>query len=86
MQLRQIALGLGLAIIVGLMVATYAVWHDGGRFAGTVTTYRSATASVKRPGYVNPKQFYWKSAEQLRDYTRQHRDDILKEVEIAKTP
>lgn len=86
MQWRRMTLGLGLAILVGTLVTTYAVWRDGGKFAATVKTYRPAAASVKRPGYVDPQQFYWRSAEQLRRYVRQQRDAIFKEVGVVKTP
>lgn len=86
MPWRRFTIGLGLAILVGLTVATYAVWRDGGKFAATVKTYPPAPASVDRPGYVDSEQFYWKSAAQLKRYVREQRDAIFSEVGLSQTP
>ncbi len=86
MQWRRMTLGLGMAALVGAMVTTYTIWRDGDKFSETVKSYRPAAASVEQPGYVDPKRFYWKTAEQLRRYVRQQREAIFKEVERAKTP
>ncbi len=86
MQWQRVVLSFGMAALVGALVTTYAIWHDGGKFAATVKPYRPAPDSVEQPGYVDPEQFYWKSAEQLRRYVQQQHDAISKEVKAGKTP
>ena len=74
---RRFGIGLALALAAFLGASSFSVWDDGRRFAATSEHSPPAPDGVAAASYLEAGRFQWKSPDELHDYARARRLELL---------
>ena len=86
MNLRKLAIGLLMILLVSLAITTYVLWEDGRQFVAAETVYPVYPEEVAEPSYLDSKQLNWKSAAVWQQYMQAQRAKALTELMESKSP
>ena len=78
--------GLGVAALVLLAIASMAVWEDGRRFARVNQGYPPAPEGIAAASHLDASRMDWKTADELHEYAREHRQALVDRIQEGGTP
>jgi hypothetical protein len=73
-------------VLTFVAVSALAIWEDGIRFARVRTQHSPAANGIAAPSYLDASRFYWKTADELHEYAREHRLELARRIEGRPTP
>lgn len=67
-------------------MTAYALWEDGRRFAAAEPRPAPAPNGMAQAGYLDAREFQWKTPEKLQDYVHRHRQALQQMMERSEAP
>jgi uncharacterized oligopeptide transporter (OPT) family protein len=83
---RHLFVGLLVTLLAFLGVSAFAIWQDGMRFARVEEQNQPAPTGIAAASYLDASRLQWKTADQLHEYAREHRLELIDRMEEHGTP
>lgn len=86
MSARNLVVGLLASLLALLGASSLAIWQDGRRFADALEQPPPPPHGLAAASYLDADRLDWRTADELHEYARDHRLELVERMEGRRTP